>query len=607
MHDALLELKWVAEGGSQAGIPKPVVAHRKRRERLSWILTAAVSCAALALAASYFSEKPADTYAVRFEQPLPPKTSMQVFHTPAISPDGRMFVVPGTGSGGKTSLWLRRMDSPQVTALAGTENATFPFWSPDSRFIAYVAEGKLQKVDAGGGPAQFVANALPASTAGSWNSDGVMLIGRWNGALYRVSAGGGEPQPPLKLDVARHETGQLCPQFLPDGRHFIYTSVSSEPGKGGIYGGSIDKEETRQISSQESNAVFVPSGYLLFGRGSTVIAQRFDSVKLKLTSEPQVVADPVSRSMVVPFSYFSASSNGTLLYSSNVSVNSQLSWFDRTGRRLESLGEPRPYKQGNLSPDEKRFVVQITDTRSDDIWLLDLSTGILSRLTSDPHTADTPIWSHDGREVVFCSNRSGPQTLYRKMVGGGDEQPILPATEPNFPAEYLKDGSLLFMNLSGKSFFRLPPGPGAKPETLLQTEYSKDEPRVSPDEGWVAYNTNESGRWEVYVASFPAFTERRQVSNNGGVQGYWRRDGKELFYLGLDGAMMSVAVKPGPSGSSLETSIPQTLFQTRIRVSATADQFAVKGDGQRFLLLESTENEAKPLTVILNWQALLRN
>ena len=192
---------------------------------------------------------------------------------------------------------------------------------------------------------------------------------------------------------------------------------------------------------------------------------------------------------------------------------------------------------GGGSSSRKRFAVEITDAGgNDDIWLLELSTGILSRVTSDPHSEDTPIWSPDGRELVFCSNRGGRQTLYRKVVGGGDEQPLLPATEPNYPAEYLKDGSLLFMNLSGKSFFLLPPAPGAKPVTLLKTEYSKDEPRVSPDGRWVAYNTNESGRWEVYIARFPEFTDRRQVSNNGGVQGYWRKDGKELFYLGLDGA-----------------------------------------------------------------------
>jgi hypothetical protein len=193
--------------------------------------------------------------------------------------------------------------------------------------------------------------------------------------------------------------------------------------------------------------------------------------------------------------------------------------------------------------------------------------------------------------------------LYRKMVGGGDEHLVLASAEPVYPAEWLKDGSMTFLNTNGKSFYRLAPGAGAKPETLLKTEYSKDEPRVSPDGRWVAYNTNESGRWEVYIAAFPSFTERRQVSNNGGVQGYWRKDGKELFYLSLDGNMMSVPIKLGPA---LEPGIPKVLFPTRIPLTPTADQFAVTGDGQRFLLLESIDSEAKPFTIVLNWPAAVK-
>ena len=238
-----------------------------------------------------------------------------------------------------------------------------------------------------------------------------------------------------------------------------------------------------------------------------------------------------------------------------------------------------------------------------DIWLLDLSSNILSRVTSDPANKDTVAWSPDGREILFSSNKSGTLNLYRKMVGGGDEQLIQASAEVVYPAEWLKDGSFLYMNFQGKSFYRLAPGAGSKPETLLKTEYLKDEPRVSPDGHWVSYNTNESGRWEVYIAAFPSFTERRQVSNNGGFQGYWRKDGNELFYLSLDGNLVSVPIKPGPA---LEAGIPKVLFPTRIPVQPTWDQFAVTGDGQRFLVLESIEGEAKPFTIVLNWPAAVR-
>jgi Tol biopolymer transport system component len=259
------------------------------------------------------------------------------------------------------------------------------------------------------------------------------------------------------------------------------------------------------------------------------------------------------------------------------------------------------YRQGALSPDEKRFAAQIMDPKVgiNDIWLLDLTSGILSRVTSDPANKDTVEWSPDGREILFSSNKNGVMNLYRKVVGGGDEQLVLASPEALYPGEWLKDGSMVFLNLNGRSFFRLAPSAGAKPETLLKTDYYKDEPRVSPDGRWVAYNTNESGRYEVYVAAFPSFTERRQVSNNGGCQGYWRKDGKELFYLSLDGNLVSVPIKPGPA---LEAGLPTVLFSTKVAVQFNFDQFAATGDGQRFLLLESIESEAKPFTIVLNWQ-----
>jgi Tol biopolymer transport system component len=281
-------------------------------------------------------------------------------------------------------------------------------------------------------------------------------------------------------------------------------------------------------------------------------------------------------------------------------------WYDRHGKRLGTAGEPRRYLQFTLSPDERRIAAQVSDPRAgtSDLWVLELASGIFSRMTSDPADDDGAAWSPDGREIFYSSDkRGGRHSLYRKPVGGGDEHLVLAAEESTWAENWLEDGSFLFINQNGRSFYRIPSG-GGEPATLLKTEYFKDEPRVSPDGRWVAYNTGESGRWEVYVASFPSFTERRQVSNNGGVQGFWRKDGRELFYLALDGTMMSVPITPGPT---VETGIPQALFATRVAVWQTRDQFAATGDGQRFLLLESTEVEAKPFVVLLNWPASLKN
>jgi len=606
MHDVLLELRWIAEGGSQAGIPKPVVEHRKRRERLSWAVAAVASAAALALGFLHLRETPAPADPVRFEQPVPPKNTLRGYDVPAVSPDGRSFAYTGITSGAKTMLWLRRLDAVQAAALPGTEDSRLPFWSPDSRFIGYFANGKLRKIDANGGPPQILCDT-PTFLGGTWNRDGIIVLGKTNGPLHQVTSAGGEPKPLLQLDTARKETGQGWPHFLPDGRHFLYASLSSEVGKGGIYLGSIGSQESRRLLDTVSNASFVSPGLLLFGRGRVLMAQQFDSGKLQLGGDPFPVADLVGRSEVTQNSIYSSSPDGALVYQSEISSAADLqpAWYDRSGKRLGSVGEPRIYRQGTLSPDEKRFAGQILDPRvgTYDIWLLDLTSGILSRMTSDPSTKDTVAWSPDGREILFGSNKSGILNLYRKVVGGGDEQLVQASAEAVYPAEWLKDGSFLYMSFQGKSFYRLPPGAGSKPETLLKTEYSKDEPRVSPDGHWVAYNTDESGRWEVYIASFPGFTERRQVSNNGGVQGYWRKDGKELFYLSLDGNLVSVPIKPG---AALEAGIPKILFPTRVPVAPQWDQFAVTGDGQRFLVLESIEGEAKPFTIVLNWTAAAR-
>jgi Tol biopolymer transport system component len=604
MHDLVLGLKWIVDSGSQAGIPKSVVAHRKRRERLSWLVATTVSAAALALGVVRLRETPAAVFPVRFEQPIPINNMLTWFDVPAVSPDGRSFAYTGVSAGAKPMLWLRHLDALQPTTLPGTENARLPFWSPNGRFIGYFAEGKLTKVDANGGSPQVLCD-IPNAGGGSWSRDGLILIGETDGPIHEVLAAGGGPKALLKLDSARKETGQAWPHFLPDGRHFLYTSLNTlDPGKGGIYLASTDSRKSSLLLPGQSNANFVLPGLLVFGRGRLLMAQPFDPGKLRLAGAPFPAGESVGRSLVMSNSIFSSSPNGTLVYRSEIGTfgNLQPAWYDRNGKRLGSIGEPRAYWQGALSPDEKRFAVDVLDpkTGTRDIWLLDLGTGILSRLTSDPASKNTVEWSPDGREILFASNKSGSMSLYRKVVGGGDELLVHASSEDLFPAEWLNDGSFLYLNTGGKSFYRLASNAGAQPETLLKTEYSKDEPRVSPDGQWVAYHTNESGRWEVYIASFPGFTNRRQLSNNGGVPGYWRKDGKELFYLALDGNMISVPIKPG---FPPEAGMPRVLFPTRVAVSPGWDQFAVTGDGQRFLMLETIETEAKPFTIVLNWPA----
>ncbi|MBI3208567.1 MAG: protein kinase [Candidatus Solibacter usitatus] len=600
--EARIALNRIAAGGQEtAATPAQ---YPKRRERLSWALAAIATAAALTLGLFYFRKTAPPIYPVRFDHPLPQKNTLTYMDTPAASPDGRMFAYTGVKSGVSPMLWLRRIEAAQAVALQGTENAAAPFWSPDSRFIGFYADGKLKKIDVNGGPPQILCDPR-VFLGGSWNRDGVILIGGTR--LSQVSSAGGEPKRVFERDDARRETGQFWPHFLPDGRHFLYTSRSQDASKSGVYLGSLGSQESRRLLDSYTNASFVEPDLLLFARGIVLFAQSFDTGKLQLRGEPFPVADAVTRNDIGGVSSYSSSRNGTLVYRAGNAAGAEIqpAWYDRNGKRLGSAGEPRVYRQGMLSPDEKRFAAQILDPKvgTSDIWILDLTSVILSRVTSDPAAKDTVAWSPDGREILFGSSSGGFVNLYRKMAGGGDARPVHALQENVYPAEWLKDGSITFLNRFGRNFYRLASGAGAKPETLLKTEYNKDGLRVSPDGRWAAYNTNESGRHEVYIAAFPSFAERRQVSSAGGVQGYWRKDGKELFYLTLEGNMMSVPIK---NGVALEAGIPNLLFPTRVPVEYQYDQFAVTGDGKRFLLLESIDSEAKPITVVVNWPAVLK-
>lgn len=499
----------------------------------------------------------------------------------------------------------------QASVLPGTENAGLPFRSPDGRFIAYAAGGKLRMVDSGGGTPQVLADT-PAFQGGTWNRDGVILFGTTDGPLYQVPASGGVPKPVLPLDTARQEIRQTWPHFLPDGRHYLYSSLGGD--RGGVFLGSLDSRETRLVVDSFSNANWVSPGFLLFGSGNALMAQPFDSGTLRLGGAPSPVANRVvSMANNMHGSFFASSVNGTLVYrTTGPPPLIQPAWYDRNGKRLGSVGSPRVYQQMTLSPDEKWLAMQVGDPGDahSDLWLLDLASGILSRLTSDAASKDTVVWSPDGHEILYSSDRStGVKNLYRKAVGGGEPQLVFASPEPLYPGEWLRDGSYLFLNDNGRSFSRLAPG-GAKPETLFDTTYAKDEPRVSPDGRWVAYNTDESGRWEVYIASFPDFANRRQISNKGGAQGYWRKDGKELFYLSTDGDLVSVSIQPGPSP---EPGIPKVLFRTRVAVAPWLDQFVATGDGQRFLFLERLDATDAPVaysaqafTIVVDWPAAVR-
>ncbi len=609
-HDLAGELQWISEGGSQAGVPATVVARRKSRARFGWIAAGVLLLpllGALTLAVIYLRDVPQQARVIRFLVSPPEKVTFGPNDLPVISPDGQHLAFTGSTQEGKSLLWIRPLDLLTAQPLAGTDGAYYPFWSPDSRSIAFsTAQGKLKKIPASGGPPETICD-VSGFASGAWNRDGTIIFSQgFQGPLYHVSETGGETRPLTTLDKSRQETSHQWPCFLPDDHRFLYLASSAQAN--GIYIGSLDSKENKFLFNADSGAKYAPPGFLLFVREGTLMTQPFDVKKLQTSGDAFPVAEQVAQTRG-RVGAFSVSDKGVLVYRSPSLSNSQLVWFDRAGKRVDSAGEPGMYSQIALSPDDRRVAVQSTDpkSRTTNIWLLELSSNIFSRFTFGSTIDMDPIWSPDGRQIVFGSRRKGKWDLFRKQVGGGDEELLFESDNAKFSEDWSNDGRfIVFISAQGNAanaFYTLPLFGERKPTLVLQTPFEKDEPHLSPNGQWVAYGSNESGRWEIYVASFPDFTEKRQVSNAGGGQPLWRKDGKELFYLSLDGNLMAVDVK---MALTLETGVPKTLFQTGIRADPVLNHYCVTSDGRRFLVLLPKEEVAPPITVVVNWAAGLK-
>jgi eukaryotic-like serine/threonine-protein kinase len=608
-HDLLLQLRWIAEGGSAVGTPALAVARRRQRERITGVALAIAVLLLLAtlVPASLYFWRSADERQIQFGVVTPemPNTTLL-----AVSPDGNLiaFVAPAS-SGSKSLLWLRPLDSSNAQPVPGTENAFAPFWSPDSRSIGFAASGLLKKVSVAGGPPQTLC-ATQTFANGAWNNDGVIVFSDSN-ILKRVSAAGGEPVALTQLDTSRQETQHRWPYFLPDGRHFLYSTWSPEPDKRAIVIGALDSPERTSIMRAESMAEYAAPGFLIFQRAGTLLAQPFDAKRLRLTGDPVRLAEDVAFVPRTGRAAFDVSQTGVLVYRTGQSSGAMfaLSWFDRRGKPLAAAGEPGPYRQIRLSPDDKRVAIERMDpkTGTTDIWILALSTNILTRVTFDPAHDQDPIWSEGGRSVVFGSQRTGKVDLFQKTVGGPAESILLKAgDDPIYPDDTSRDGRFLLYH-TRTGLYALPLSQAdRKPITLEQTSFRIDQARFSPDGRWVAFESDESGTKEIYVASFPAFDNRRQLTARGGAEPQWRSDEKELFYLTLDGKLMAIDVK---IGSSIAFGAPHELFQTPlIGNTCCVDLYAATRDGQRFLFPTPYRDTAapRPITVVVNWAAGLK-
>lgn len=607
--DVLLELKWIAQAGSRAGVPAPVAAGRKHQYLVLMAALAASLLAVIILVWLHFGERATPPLpVVRFAIHAPAEAGfLSGVDTPVLSPDGERLIFTGARRDGVRVLWYQPLDALEARTLAGTESAVLPFWSPDSRSIAFYSESdkKLKRVELNGGAVLPLCSIGNGTGSGAWLPSGSLIFYDDN-KLKRVLATGGNPASVFGPDVPAPKMTQLWPRALPDGKHILFLAVGPEPSKEGIYAGDLESGKTQMVMPVRSLFEFSPAGYILFNRQLSIIAQPFDVRALAIKGSPSTVVERGGEFSSVWGASSSTSANGTLAYSRPVNRAARLYWHSRNGVKLNSIEGARFYNQLLISPDGRRAAVELTaseKTPSPTIWLLELSTGILSLFT--PNTGfrySDAVWSADGRDLIYyMASREGKPSIVRKPAGGGAEQVIISPEAPLYPEESLPDGSLLAISQGGKNIVRI--SALGKPDTIFQTSFESDEPHVSPDGRWIVYSCNESGQWEVYVAAFPSFGNRRQVSNAGGMAPVWRADGKELFYLTQLGKLMSVGFK---GGAQPETSTPAELFQTRLRADPRYNQYTVSTDGQRFLLYEPVEENDRPFYVIMNWTSMLK-
>jgi Tol biopolymer transport system component len=524
----------------------------------------------------------------------------------ALSPDGTKLAFVAPGSNGRVMLWVRSLDGLVEQALAGTEDAGGPFWSPDGHSLAFVAGGKLKKIDAAGGLVLALCDALSSEAAGTWNRDDVILFAPTNTSpLFRVPAAGGTPAPATVLDTTVGEVRHLWPIFLPDGRHFLYSAVGSAGRELGVYVGLLDSANRTQLLKTSSNAAYA-NGQLLFLTGSTLVTQPFDAAHLSLRGAPVPIAEPIETTQNAHGGTFAVSENGVLAYQTLSSRDSRLIWYDRTGKQLAVVGD-RASTDGPvlLSPDGRSALINAGEDH--DTWIVDVKSGLRRRFTFGPVDNIYAIWSPDSGHIVFGSRRKGHIDLYQRAASGvGDEELLLADTYDKFQTSWSPDGRfILYTAVSSKTsgdLWVLPLFGDRKPYPIVNTAFNESQGKFSPDGRWIVYSSNESGRAEVYVTPFPGPGAKRQISTQGGNRPQWPHEGHEIFFMSGNALMAtSVAVE----GARFDVGAAQRLFD--LRPAGIGSPYDVSSDGQRILVNTADEqNGPLPMTLVVNWPALLR-
>jgi Tol biopolymer transport system component len=604
-RDLMQELKWSAESATRTSAGVATAKGGKTRATLAWLISGALAVVLAAGAIWWGNSKPSlETMYFPAPMPFPAKDI-------AVAPNGHTIaLVAYQESARRNVLWIYELGSQGARSLADTEGATYPFWSADGRSLAFFADARLKKLEVSGGPVQTICDA-PSGRGGTWNKDGVIVFARsTNAGLYRVMASGGTPTQIGTPDKSRGEDSHRWPVFLPDGKHYLFLAANFSGLKSvnAIFVSALDSNEKRFVVEATANAAYAAPGYLLFYRDKTLLAQPFDLKRFALTGEATTILPQVQFLPQVKRAVFAVSDHGLLVAQTGADAAlSQLTWFDRKGNAAGSVGKPDVYGNVFLSPNGRSVAVDKTDMASmnTDIWTYELQRDSAKRLTFDPAIDAAPIWSPDGSEFVFCSDRQLLFGLYVKDSNGAhDEKSIVHDEVPDFPSDWSRDGKyILYFRFTDLWFT---PFPELKSSLFLKAPSALRNAQFSPDGKWVAYASNESGKWEIYVTSFPDARGRWQVSSGGGEQPRWRGDGKELFFLSSDGKMMAA---PVTLGANFDAGTPVALFQSTPRQPVLVFDFFVydvSRDGQRFLInTQVKQAESAPMSVVLNWTAKL--
>jgi eukaryotic-like serine/threonine-protein kinase len=621
-HDVGLELKWISDA-AEAPVSSPAGAAMRTsplQQVLPWAGMILFAIVAALSTIGYFERAPKPAHALVSQILPPPGTNFalggSVAGPPALSPDGRKLAFAAISSDGKQLLWVRPTDSAKALPLEGTDGATYPFWSPDSRSLGFFANGKLNRIDASGGPVIALCDA-PVGRGGSWGQDDTILFTpSTDDVIYRVSASGGTPAAVTKHFIPGEFTHRW-PQFLPDGKHFLFYDHSYAPAKQGTFVASLDGGEPQFLVRGDSAAVYAKPGYLLFVRRGTLMAQPFDADKLRLSGQATPLAENASLNGVIWNGMFTTSDNGALAYvrGAESSGESEILWFDRSGKKLRQTGVAGSYTEASLSPDGSKLAVSMEGTEGNDIWIFNLDRNVNTRLTFSNDNYD-PSWSPDGKMIAFTSVSGGLLHLYQKAADGtGKATALLADDADEWSPEWSADGRFLVFSRTANTpasqveIWAMPTFGDRKPFPVVHLDrFSVSGYALSPDGKWLAYMSAEGGKPELYVQPFPSGGRRWLVSSDNCNSPRWRRDSKELFYFSLSNELLMSAQVAERSSNLIVGNVVALFKSTAPNATGTSftEGFDVSADGKQFVIASPpAEQASQPLTLIANWPALL--